>query len=494
MNQRKKFISFGVRAVALCALLGLLAGGCTRARIPITGIEVPMIDIPLPAVLRAERDLRGRSWSKAFGILHERMVREYAYTGHKRLDWDALYEQTAAKVIAAEKTRDNEAWYRSLRTYLHAIPDGNVSIDLNDAIRDRQVGASAGLALAELADGSVIVSGLVEGGPAEAAGIAWGATILAWDGVPMAEALEEADILWAESPAATSSVRRRQQLDWLPRGPAESAHTISYMNPGSGAQAEALVTLAPDNYATLPMNRPLWSPVELFSSPISTRLEEGGYRYIRVAAIAPTFSTPFPVRDFKAAVRLAAREVAPGVILDLRGTQGGDASLVPRFLECLVTEQTFFEVPGVWDLESEAYLAETEKTVYVNPEEPTFTGPVVVLVDSYTMGPPESLAGFLQRRENVRIFGDGATHGSSGVPSVELILPGNYNVVYPDRRALNEAGQVQGVADATGAGAVEPDPVFALDRINAAAIYQDGKDAVLAKALELLDSATWRFP
>src|SRR5690606_2036079 len=118
----------------------------------------------------------------------------------------------------------------------------------------------------------------------------------------------------------------------------------------------------------------------------------------------------------------AAKDEITGLIIDLRGTQGGDATQVLAMLRSLVGKSTFYEMPGVWDSELETYLTETEATVTIEPEEPVYTGPIVLLVDPYTMGPSESLAGFLAKLENVHVFGDGGTAGSPGVPSVELTL------------------------------------------------------------------------
>jgi len=495
MYQRKRFSVFGSALVGMSLFLSLFSGGCTtKARIPVTGLEVPVPDIPLPAVLRGENDLRSRPWSKAFDILHTRLQRDYAYSEHKGINWQALYEETAPKVLAAEETKDRAGWYRALRTYLYQIPDGNVLIDANELLRDRDEGGSAGLALAQLADSSVIVADLVEEGPADTVGIARGATILTWNDKPVAEALAATKVFWADNPAATSDALRQQQLTWLPRGPEGAVQTITFMNPGDTETRSARVVLEMDGFEHLALNRPLWTPVELFDSPVKTRLVNDTYRYVRVAAIAPTLSTPFPVRDFKAAVRLAVKEEATGLLLDLRGTQGGDATLVPNMLTCLVSEETFFETPGEWDTELLTYLVESEDTVHIKPELPVYEGPIVLLVDSYTMGPAESFAGFLAGRDNVRVFGASGTHGSAGVPTVDLILPGNFVIMYPARRSLDEAGAIQGVSNEEGVGNVVPDPVFTLDRTSAAAIYKDGNDAVFNKAIELLDSATWRFP
>jgi len=482
-------------ALVALGVISAAMGGCTtKARIPVTGIEVPVPNIPLPALLRAENDLRSRTWTKAFDILHTRLSREYAYTDHKGIDWNALYAAAAPEVAAAEAEKNPDGWYMALRRYLHSIPDGNMQFDPNEVMRSEAEGASAGLALAQLADGTVIVCGITPDGPAAQAGIQWGATIFQWNGKPVAEALAETSVLWSDTPAATPQGRLLQQLAWLPRGGAGEASEVVYKNPDGPDQVTTTLAYEFDDFATLALARPLWKPVELFSSPVESRPIKGDYRYIRIAAVAPTFSTPFPARDFRSAVKAAMDSGAKGLILDVRGTQGGDASLTPKLLSSFVTEPTFYETPAVWDSELETFLVESEDTVEIEPQLPAYEGPIVVLVDAYTMGPAESLAEFLQGRENVRIYGDVGTYGSPGTPSLEITLPGGYVVYLPDRRSLDQDGKIQGVADATGAGVVQPEAPFVIDGVNGAALYDQRKDVVLDKAVEMLDSATWRLP
>lgn len=477
----------GISALLVLGCLApILLGGCTTARIPATDLEVPLLDIPLPAVLRGQNDLRSRSWTKAFQILHGRLKVEYAYTDHKSLDWDSLYTQYADEVVKAQEEKDREAWYLALRRYVHSIPDGNVQIDLNESLRARAEGASPGIALAELADGAVIVSGVIPGSPADEAGIRWGAVVESWNEKPIAEALESTSILWADAPPATAEMRRAQQLIWLPRGGEGEVCRLTFRNPDADESQAVTLERIGDDYETLSLYRPLWEPVELFSSPIENKSLEDGIQYIRIAAIAPTLSTPFPLRDLRAAVRAAIDAGAPGMILDLRGTQGGDPALAPKVAASFIEEPAFYETPGVLDMETTAFVADSEASVTVEPQLPAYTGPVVVLVDEHTMGPAESVAQFLQGQENVRVCGLSGTYGAPGVPTIELTLPGNYMVFFPDGQLLDAGGRVKGVADGAGAGHVLPDVMVELDRDAARALYEEQTDIVLDQALALL--------
>lgn len=486
----KRFVHTSGSCLAALLAIGVVAvalGGCTtKARIPVTGFEVPVPNIPLPALLRTENDLRSRSWTKAFDILHTRLAREYAYTEYKAIDWNALYAATAPEVAAAEAAKDPDGWYLALRKYFYSIPDGNIQFDPNEFMRGEAEGASAGLALTQLSDGTVMVCGITPGGPAERAGIQWGAAILEWGGKPVAKALEETSVFWADAPAATPHGRLQQQLVWLPRGRNGEACELTWKNPDAADKATAKLELEFDDFATLALARPLWKPVELFDSPIEARELPGGIQYIRIAAIAPTFSTPFPTRDFRTAVNAAIDGEAKGVILDLRGTQGGDASLTPKLLSSFVSEPAFYETPAVWDSELETFLVESEDTIEIEPQLPAYEGPLVVLVDGYTMGPAESLAHFLQGRKNVRICGASPTYGSPGTPNLEITLPGGYVVFVPDRRSLDAKGKIQAAADARGEGVVTPQEMVVVDQVNGSALFQQREDIVLKKAQALL--------
>ena len=492
-NRMKRFVHTSGSGLAVLVVLGIFSaamGGCTtKARIPVAGIEVPVPNIPLPAVLRGENDLRSRSWTKAFDIFHARLAREYAYTEHKGIDWNALYASAAPEVAAAQAEKNPDGWYLALRKYLHSIPDGNIQFDSNDVMRGEAEGATSGLALAQLSDGSVIVCGTVPGSPAEKSGIQFGATVLEWNGKRIEAALAETSVFWSDAPAATPAGRRLQQLMWLPRGGAGESCEIVFKNPGAQEKVTAKIAYAFDDFATLALARPLWKPVELFASPIESRPLKGELRYIRVAAIAPTFSTPFPTRDFRAAVKAATDARAKGIILDLRGTQGGDAGLVPKFLSSFVSTPAFYETPSSWDSELEAFLVESEDTVEIEPQLPAYQGRIAVLVDAYTMGPAESMAKFLQGRDKVVIAGDAGTYGSPGTPNLEITLPGGYVAYLPDRRSLDRAGKIQGAADAKGNGAVQPEAPITIDLGNAPALYQQHKDIVLEKVQEILGAA-----
>lgn len=487
MKRFEHDVRLGLAAVmALTAGMTLMGGCTTKARIPVTGLQVPVPNIPLPALLRVENDLRSRSWTRAFDILHARLSREYAYTDHKDVDWDKMYAVTAPEVAAAEEKKDPDAWYLALRRYLSSIPDGNVQFDPNDVLRDQAEGASAGLALARLADGTIIACGIVPDGPAAQAGIQQGASILRWGGKPLAEALAETDLLWADAPAATPEGRLLQQLVWLPRGHNGEICEVVYTNPGAAGESTASLTLDFDGYATLALARPLWKPVELFASPIEARVLPGELHYVRVAAMAPTFTTPFPHRDFRTAIKSAIDKGARGLILDVRGTQGGDANMPAKLLGSFVKTPEFFETPAVWDSELETFLVESEDTVEIAPQLPAWEGPVVLLVDAYTMGPAESMAHFLQQRDNVTVVGEAPTYGAPGTPNVDLTLPGGYMVYFPNTRSLDREGKIRGAANEKGKGVITPDTLVPMDATAQTRVFNERKDIVLEAAQALL--------
>ncbi len=137
-------------------------------------------------------DFSNRSWSNAFLALHNLLKERYAFTQWKSVDLDALYLTYAPMIADAEKKQDKAAYYRALRGYLFAIPDGHVDVlptsgDFGAKYAD--IGGSYGIAVSRLDSGKVIVSYVVNGSAAERAGVRPGDTVTLWNGKPIIDAI-----------------------------------------------------------------------------------------------------------------------------------------------------------------------------------------------------------------------------------------------------------------------------------------------------------------
>ena len=145
----------------------------------------------------AVKDYSAMSYTESFNRMFETIRKEYAFADIKgeAPDWDALYAELKPRVEQAEKDSDPNAFYLALRDFTWAFNDGHVSISGGDYFqRDFATAISGGygFAIRELDDGRVIVIFVVEGGPAQAAGIQVGAEVTGFNGQPISDAISAA--------------------------------------------------------------------------------------------------------------------------------------------------------------------------------------------------------------------------------------------------------------------------------------------------------------
>ncbi|WP_243671147.1 hypothetical protein [Methanoculleus chikugoensis] len=130
-------------------------------------------------------DFSSMTWSDSFRETCAYMEERYAFTEWRGVDWDALYATYAPKIADAERNHDNAAYYRTLREFVFAIPDGHVLVLSPDdfgGAKHADIGGGYGLAVARLDTGEVIVTYVANGSDAERAGIRFGDEVISWNG------------------------------------------------------------------------------------------------------------------------------------------------------------------------------------------------------------------------------------------------------------------------------------------------------------------------
>jgi len=471
-------------------MAGALAG-CATTTIPLTGIEVPVPDIPFPRIpllsWGREGDYHAKSWTKAFELMHQQISQTYPCTEWKGIDWQALADDYGAKVAAAETAEDQEAYYLALRGYLYSLGDGNVSVVDDEASMKKAIGGGFGFALLEISEGQTLAYQIVKGGPAEAVGMEWGAEIVAWNEQPVAEAIAQTPVLWADKPPATAEGRRLEQGRLLTRAPVGTTAQVTFKNPGSETPWVTTITAVDDGYETL--SRTGTVDLSEFESPIHAKELAGGYGYIKVLFQAPTLMTPFPTRVFRKAMRRFESGGAPGLVIDLRGNTGGAADLVPKFAGHFFQDTAFFQDMAYFDEKSGVITVNPEERLTVEPVQPYYEKPVAVLVDEQTLDTGEAFALLLQRLSRVQVLGFHATQGSLGNVGGDVFMPEGYTLSYPVGRSQDESGKILVQGNMDGVGGVEPDVRVPLTAETVRALYVDGADVLLDKAVELLGAA-----
>lgn len=458
-------------------------------------------------------DFSALSWADAFAAAHEKFSKEYAFGEWKAVDWQGLREKYLPRIARAQAAGDEKAYYLALHEYLFSIPDGHLSLNAKDpsvpmSLGKELAGGGFGLAVSELDDGRVVVAGVVPGSQAAKAGIAAGAEIIAWGGLPAKTAIDRVDVgaipykkltkaIGGENPWATEENHRLEQCKLLSRGSVGARATIEYRNPGMVASLATTLEAVDDGGATFSLIDFASRPE--FSDKIDYRVLPGGYGYI-LLRMEYDFSNPgYPegiYERFRDIMRRFVEAKVPGLILDFRGNYGGSDQLAADICGFFYSDPAFYERQEYYDKRNGRFIrltiAEKGPTpmidkVVIEPQAPHFDGPVVVLVNSATKSSGEGVPAYLSKLPQGMVLGFTGTNGSFGMVGGEITLPGGYSISYPFGRSVDAAGQIQ-LDSRNGRGGVEPGKRVPKTLENVLALAA-GSDVELEYALRYLEQA-----
>ena len=463
--------------LALCLAL-LLFSGCTAGGGTDTTAD-PRIGFTYPD----PADYSTLAWTDAFKAAHDKFSREYAFGDWKGVDWPGLYSRFLPRIAQAQAASDEKAYYLALHEYVCSIPDGHISLSAQNAavptgLAKELAGGGFGMAVAELDDGSVITAAVIPDSPAAQAGIAAGAEITTWGGVPAGTAIGQIDVgaipfkvltgaVGNENPKATLMLNRLEQARLLTRGPVGSIVQVSFKNPGQASSRTTTLTAVDDagrsfsllNFASRPD----------LSDQVDYRILPEGYGYVLVR-MELDLSNPggYPTRvyqQFREAITSFVAAGVPGVIVDLRGNYGGSDQLAADLCGFFYSSPAFYEEQEYFDKRNGRFLRITASergpdpivdNISIEPQTPYFGGPVVVLVNPSTTSSGEGPAMGISRLPNGSVIGFHGTNGSFGMVGGEIALPGGYAIGYPFGRSVDQNGVVQ-LDSKNGAGGVAPD-------------------------------------
>lgn len=259
--------------------------------------------------------------------------------------------------------------------YLPAMPAGNDE-------------AGLGISLAEK-NGQLVIVQVLAGSPSEEAGLRQGDRIVAVNGKPLAD---------------MSLVER---LGWL-RGPTDSSVTLSVRRSGK------VFTLS------APRSEKRYAPFEAKAVP-------PGIGYLRLNWLVASLYS----RDLEQTLEIGNR--TRGLILDLRGTQGGTLTDVKAIGQMILDKGLVARTAG-----------RQPETISVSGK-PALAArvPLVVLIDGGTRGAAEVLAGSLQESGRAKLLGE-TSFGNAYYHAMVPLANGD-QIQLPALESLTGAGQrIQG--------------------------------------------------
>ncbi|HRE47809.1 MAG TPA: S41 family peptidase [Aggregatilineales bacterium] len=348
----------------------------------------------------------------------DRLEQTYPFTALYGLDWSALRARLVPLSAAAATARDCEQLIREIGNF---IPDGHVGWSLPTL--QGEFAGSLGMVLTPLDDGRAAVSALRENGPAARAGMKIGTIIIAWDGVPMGEALAALPLF--TNNGSTPHALVRIKLRDITRGTLGSKAQITFQNPGEASPVT--VTLERDRPAAL-AGRP----------PIQGNLLPSGVGYVRI----PNFGGTDELQAFDKSITALIEKNVPGIIIDIRSNPGGFSqvsdAMASRFFETpyIIAQQSSFDGRIVYQSQ-------------IEPRLPIYKGSVVLLVDWQTSSAGDIFAYTFQSSGRGVIVGQTPSGGLAGtVSGGQYLLPNNAFIQVPTGNFIDEEGKI--VVEGTG--------------------------------------------
>ncbi|MGA2120918.1 MAG: S41 family peptidase [Methanoregula sp.] len=442
-------------------------------------------------------DYSNRSWSGAFLSFHNLIRERYAFKEWRSVDFDALYAAYAPAISAAEKNQDRAAYYRALRGYLVAIPDGHVDVldtEGDFGAKYADIGGGYGIALTRLDSGTVIVSYVANGSAAETAGIRPGDEVTGWNGKEIHEAMNATPYIWAVKKPSTAEAIQVQQARLLTRAPVGTPVTVKVTYGAVHHPRTLSLTAYDDGYDSLEkstiflgkqvndigaVNRLTDIQPQISNDTLTYRTLPGGYTYIAI------YHESYEVYEpFKAAMLSAIANKSPGVVIDLRYNSGGDDNIASCFAGWFVDKPVFYEYATKYDPGSRRFTIVSE--AWTQPQTSRYDGPVAVLVSPDTISSGEGLPNIFTRSGTGAIVSWYGTNGAFGMNNVQAVLPLGMYVFFPDGASLDQTGSIQVDSNASLTGGIAPTVRVPLNE-DTLARAMAGEDVQLSYATQWLD-------
>ena len=362
------------------------------------------IEVPLLETAGSHTDLAGLDYVDAFDALVADLRGRYAFTEVKDIDFDALVEEFRPLVVAAERDDDPEAFAVALLRFARMFGDGHVAVNIRNGLFDDYLtdryGGSPGLEVAETDDGEVIVIAVTPDSPAAEAGIEPGTEIVAWNGDPIEEALENVEQMRGHS---SPHGLRWQQLRLLPRLPIGEEVALAVRNPGE-RDSETIELEAVADPVGLEEVRGIRHP-NRESLPVTFEVLPSGVGYIKVNAFSDEVALTYDAWEW-ALKRMDALAV-PALIVDVRGNGGGSGTIAQQFAGAFVDEAFVLATDYTVAADGELELAGPSR---IEPSALRWEKPVTVLIDQRCASACEIFAAAMAEAGHP-IVGHGPTAG-----------------------------------------------------------------------------------
>ncbi|HET9913265.1 MAG TPA: S41 family peptidase [Anaerolineales bacterium] len=400
--------------------------------------EQPTIDLIEPENTALD-DFSQLSYTEAFDKMLEKFTNEYAFTELKQIDWAAKGEEFRPRFAEAEQKNDPHAYALALRDFLWSIPDSHVGFDQSLLQDDliTEVSGGLGFAMRETDDGKIIANFVLSDGPAEQAGMKWGAEIISLDGKPTAEVVE-ANMPWT-SPFSNPIFKRLQQLRFATRFPlAKGQVEVMFKNPGEAEKTAALDVV--DERSSLSFSS-FYYGQPATSLPVEYDILPSGYGYLKITSFAD--NDVLSIQVWERAIQFFNENEIPGVIIDMRYNGGGSGWLADQMAAYFFDEEIVTGNTARYSKDTgEFYMDPGDEARMIPPREALrYRGPVAVLVGPACVSACEFFSYAMTINDRAVIVGQYPSDGAGG--SVEqFLMPENIFTQITIGRAVDAEGNI----------------------------------------------------
>ena len=379
--------------------------------------EKPTIDLIEPESTALD-DFSQLSYTEAFDKMLEKFTNEYAFTELKKIDWAAKGKEFRPRFEEAEKKSDPHAYALALRDFLWSIPDTHIGFDQSLLNKDFATETEGGLgfAMRETDDGKIIANFILTDGPADKAGMKWGAEIMSLYGKPTADVVD-ANVPWS-SPFSNPIIKRLQQLRYATRFPLDKGQVeVKFKNP-DGAEKSATLDVVSErdsfNVGSFYYGQPATSlPVEFSILP-------NGYGYIKVSSFFD--NDVLSIQVWERAIKYFNDNQIPGVILDLRVNGGGSGWLADQMAAYFFDKEIVVGNTAKYSKDTGKFYMDPGDETRMIPPRPAlqYSGPVAVMVGPACASACEFFSYNMTINHRAIVVGQYPSDGAGG--SVEQFL------------------------------------------------------------------------
>jgi C-terminal processing protease CtpA/Prc len=343
-------------------------------------------------------------------------------------------------VEQAEKNKDSAAFYAALRDFTYAFKDGHVGIsggNFSTADFRANYAGSLGFTVHVLDNNQVIVTSVLAGTSAEAAGMKVGAFITQFNGKPVLEVIKSQPLFFGNQSSDVNILY--SQAIMLTRTKPGTQAQVTFKNPDGQLNSKpANLTATPEVDSLLKAlgydKSAALVPVEL--SILTVNGKDIGY--IKVNTNIDDLN--LILRLFERGLEKFTEQKAAGIIIDLRNNSGG----VPLGLAGFLTNQ---EIPlgqiEYYDSTQGKFIASGEPGKFTAKESQYHFDKIAVLVGLNCASACELEAYALGKLPGAVVVGQYASGGiEAEVSKGQVKMPEGIGMQFPTGRIVNPDGSL----------------------------------------------------